>query len=223
VETAASGATQVATTAFANLRYNGLAMGTITISRQLGSLGSEVARQAANRLGYRAVWRDELVNQAARRAGTPEVALAAIDELRLLGICPSTKACAAYCQAMQQVMDELATAGNVVIVGRAGQVTLRGRPGVLHVRVIAPAQVRAERVASRRGIPFAAAQAQVEASDRYRYNYLRRFHHVRWDDPDLYDLIVNTERVTSEAAAALIAEALLRQFQAAQDAQPEPE
>lgn len=199
-------------------------MGTITISRQLGSLGSEVARLAADCLGYRAVWRDELVNQAARRAGTPEVALAAIDELRLLGINPTSKACKAYCQAMQQVVDDLATAGNVVIVGRAGQVTLRGHPGVLHVRVIAPVAVRAERVASRRGIPMAAAQAQVEASDRYRCNYLKRFYHVRWDDPDLYDLIINTERVTSEVAAALIAQALLRQLPAAaRDARPELE
>jgi len=199
-------------------------MGTITISRQLGSLGSDAARQAADRLGYRVVWRDELINQAARRAGTPEVALAAIDELRLLEIRPSLKACEAYCQAMQQVMEELAALGNVVIVGRAGQATLHGRPDVLHVRVIAPAQVRAERVTSRRGIPIAAAQAQVEASDRYRYNYVRRFYHVRWDDPDLYDMIINTERVTSEAAAELIAQASWHRLQAAsQTPRSEPE
>ncbi len=178
-------------------------MTTITISRQLGSLGTSIAHVVAERLGYRVVWR-ELINQAAQRAGAPEVALATIDDLGILGLRPSSQARQAYHQAVQQVMEELATEGRVVIVGRAGQVILRGRPDVLHVKVIAPLSLRAERVAHRQNIPVAAAQAQVEASDRTRRNYLRRYYHARWDDPELYDLIINTERLTTAAAAELI-------------------
>ena len=189
-------------------------MTAITISRQLGSLGTQVAHEVAQRLGYRVVWR-ELINQAARRAGAPEVALATIDDLGLLGLRPSLKARQAYHQAVQQVMEELATEGDVVIVGRAGQVILRNRPDVLHVRVIAPPALRAERIACAQNITIVAARAQVEASDRTRRNYLRRYYHARWDDPELYDLIINTKRLTPESAADLVCLALTRCLQPA--------
>lgn len=180
----------------------------ITISRQMGSLGCEIARKTADLLGYRTVWQD-LINQAAIRAGAPEVALATIDEFGLLGVSPSPRARKAYQQAVRQVMEELAASGNVVIVGRAGQAILAGRTDVLHVRVIAPPSLRAERIAQRKGIPLDGAQAQVEASDRYRQHYLRRFYHVRWDNPELYDLVINTGRVSPAAAADLIRQALV--------------
>jgi cytidylate kinase len=149
-----------------------------------------------------------VINQAARRAGAPEVALATIDDLGLLGLRPSPKARRAYHQAVRQVMEELAAKGNVVIVGRAGQVILRDRPDVLHVKIIAPQALRAERIAREQGIPMEAAWAQVEASDRTRRNYLRRYYHARWDDPELYDLVINTGRISPEAAAGLICQAL---------------
>jgi len=182
-------------------------MAAITVSRQLGSLGFEVAQTAADLLGYRLVWRD-LINQAARIAGSPEAALAAIDDLGLLGICPSPEACQAYRQAVQQIMQELANQGNVVIIGRAGQMILGGWPEVLHVRVIAPRPLRIERVAERQEISLECALAQIEASDRRRRSYLKRFYNVQWDDPNLYDLVINTAHLAPTAAAQLITQTL---------------
>ena len=182
-------------------------MAAITVSRQLGSLGFEVAQTAADLLGYRLVWRD-LINQAARIAGSPEAALAAIDDLGLLGICPSPEACQAYRQAVQQIMQELANQGNVVIIGRAGQMILGGWPEVLHVRVIAPRPLRIERVAERQEISLECALAQIEASDRRRRNYLKRFYNVQWDDPNIYDLVINTAHLAPIAAAQLITQTL---------------
>jgi cytidylate kinase len=182
-------------------------MTTITISRQLGSLGDEVAQAIAGRLKYRVVSRD-LINQAALRAGAPEMALATIDELGLLGIRPSVKAQRAYHQAMQKVMEEYANQGDFIIIGRAGQVILRNHPQVLHVKVIAPSALRANRIAQLQDISLEAAKAQIETSDRNRKNYLQRYFHVRWDDPEIYDLIVNTDRLEPEQAACLICQAL---------------
>jgi len=184
-------------------------MPTITISRQLGSQGSTLARLVGERLGYRVVWRD-LINLAARRAGAPEVALATIDELGLLGLRPSAAAFQAYHQAVAQVLSEMADAGGVIIVGRAGQVILHDHPAVIHVRVIAPAEVRAQRLAARSGIPIEAARAQVEASDRARRDYLRRYYHAHWDDPTLYDLVINTARLPVPLAADLLCELVVR-------------
>jgi cytidylate kinase len=164
-------------------------------------------------LGYRVIWR-EVINQAARRAGAPEAALAAIDELGLLGICPAPEACLAYRKAVEQVVHELAVQGQVIIVGRAGQVILGGEPRVLHVRVIAPVEIRAARVAQRHHIGMQAAIAQVETSDRFRQNYLKRFYNVRWDMPELYNLVINTAQVDPAAAADIIAHTLHRQHEA---------
>jgi cytidylate kinase len=166
-------------------------MSAITISRQKGSLGCQVAFTVADVLGYKLVWR-ELINEAARRSGTPEVALAAIDELGLLGFCPSPDACRAYHRAVNDLMLELVEQGEVVILGRAGQVILRNRRDTLHVRLVAPISDRIARIAQHMGTSDECARAQVEASDRYRSNYLRRFYYVNWDDPTLYHLIINT-------------------------------
>jgi cytidylate kinase len=181
-------------------------MTVITISRQMGSLGRQIASLTAQTLGYRLVWRD-LWDIAARQIGHPELALAAIDELGLLGICPAPRLCRAYQQAIQEVMKEIASQGNVVIVGRAGQSVLRDQPGVIHVRVIAPLPIRVTRVAKNQNISSECAQAQVLDSDRFRRNFLRRHYHVNWDDPALYDLVLNTERLLPSAAAELVCQA----------------
>jgi len=181
-------------------------MATVTISRGLGSMGDEVAQAVAARLGFRVVSRD-LINQAARRAGAPEMALAVIDDLGLLAIKPTRREQQAYRRAVEQVMSELADAGGAVIVGRAGCAVLAGRAGVLHVRVTAPETVRLRRVAAAADIDEEAAYARIQASDRNRATYLRRQYKVDWNDANLYDLIVNTAQLTPEMAGAVICRA----------------
>ncbi|HVN56423.1 MAG TPA: cytidylate kinase-like family protein [Anaerolineaceae bacterium] len=178
----------------------------ITISRQYGSLGSITAQHVADRLNYTIVWR-ELINQAAMRAGAPDVALAEIDELNLLGVAPTVESLQAYIQAIHVVVMELAKKGNVVIVGRGSQVILREFHDVVRVLMIAPLALRAERIATRLSISLRAARAQVEASDRHRQHFLRRFYGVQWDDPALYDLVINTQHLTADDAVDLICRA----------------
>jgi cytidylate kinase len=182
-------------------------MAVITISRQMGSLGCQVAEEIARCLKYRVVWR-EVINEAASRAGVPEVALATIDELDILGLRPSAEAREAYHQAVLDIMQELANEGNVVIVGRAGQVILRDKPDVLHVRVYAPLDLRVERVAQQYAVSLEAARAQVMASDQARTRYLKRYYKSHWDDPDLYDVMINTAYLSAEKAARVVCKAL---------------
>lgn len=178
-------------------------MAVITISRQLGSLGFEIGNLVSERLGYHVVWR-ELINEAAQRAGAPDVALAVIDELGLLGVTPSARSSQAYLDAVRSVVLELASKGNVVLIGRAGQRILAGFPGTLHVRLIAPLELRVQRISEEQKIPLEAARSQIEASDAHRRQYLKRFYRSDWEDPSLYDLVINTGRMTSAAACELI-------------------
>jgi cytidylate kinase len=181
----------------------------VTISRQIGSLGCQVARLAAEALGYRLFWR-EVINEAARCCGEPDAALADIDELGLLGVKVSPKANKAYVKEVERVIQDLAAEGDVVIVGRGGQAILRGLPNVLHVRLVAPAGLRAGRLARRHQISLESAQAQVEARDRYRHHYLKRYYRIDWDDPELYDMVLNTARFSPEEAARQIVQAALK-------------
>lgn len=184
-------------------------MAVITISRQMGSLGRQVADEISLRLNFRVVWR-EVINEAASRAGVPEVALATIDELDLLGIRPSIEARKAYHDSVRDIMHELAREDNVVIVGRAGQVILQGYDNALHVRLYAPIDMRIERIAQRQGISQETARGLVEASDLSRQRYLKKYYHARLDDPYLYDMMINTAHLTSEAVASIVCEMLLQ-------------
>jgi cytidylate kinase len=120
-----------------------------------------------------------------------------------------------YIAVMQSAVYEAARRDRIVLLGRGGQWLLRDIPHVLRVRVIAPFDLRirrrAESFASQTGRPPAAPAAQGAVADlvrrddadktgRMRYLYER---HI--DDPELYDLMVSTERIDSEGAAEVIA------------------
>lgn len=184
-------------------------MAVITISRQLGSLGCQIATEISNCLHYKVVWR-ELINQAAIQAGVPEVALATIDELDLLGIRPSTDSRNAYHTAVKEIMHTLAREGNVVIIGRAGQVILRDVDDAVHVRLYAPLDVRIQRIALRHGISAETAKAQIVMSDQSRTRYLKRYYRANWDDPNLYDVMINTGHISANAAAKAICDLAIR-------------
>ena len=140
-------------------------MPVITLSREMGSRGDDIALAVAQRLNLRLFGR-ELINRAAREAGAPEVALAEIDELGLLGVKPGPAALRLYQQKVTEVMLDLAGRGDVLLVGRGGQVILAGRPGVLHVRVLAPRPMRIRLVQERCRVSPEVAAARIDAADR---------------------------------------------------------
>ena len=105
------------------------------------------------------------------------------------------------------VIKDLASQDNVLVLGQGGQCWLRGYPGACHVQVVAPLDIRVARVAAREHLSLAAARRRVRISDQARAEYLLRFHDVRWLDPLLYHLVINTGQTTVEAAVSLIVHA----------------
>ena len=97
--------------------------------------------------------------------------------------------------------------GEVVIVGRGGQVVLQDRPGVLHVRIESPMVVRVSNVQRAEHLDAGQAEERIEQKDRAAAEYLRRYYGVDWTNPALYHLIVNAARWDCESAARLIADA----------------
>jgi len=182
-------------------------MTVITISRQLGSLGTTLGRKVASILGYTLIHR-EIINQAAQMASSPELALATIDELGLLGIETGESNQQAYLDAVRTVIKGYAMRGDVVIVGRAGQAILHDQEHVFHLRVVAPLKTRVQRIVKVHGISELSAQAQIIESDQFRARYLKQFYGIDWNDPSLYHLTINTGNLRLPDAAEVICTAL---------------
>jgi cytidylate kinase len=93
---------------------------------------------------------------------------------------------------------------NMIIVGRGGQVILRDKPNVLHVRLIANLKARVQRLHERDDLSLAKAQELALNHDRASAEYLKRFYDIDWADPLLYDLVINTTRLGIGGAVQLI-------------------
>ena len=200
-------------------------MPVVTVSRELGSLGTRIAEGVAARLETACVDK-EVLAEMARQAGVPVQDIAE-DEERLLSrpmvVSEEMRAFFSkrqgqgrsglseenYIERMSAAIEALAEQGNIVFVGRGVQMILAGRPGVLHTHIYAPPEVRAARVQAQRGLPDEASALQVvrQADDRRRGWFRRFFTGANWKDPRYYDLMISTGRISVATAVDLIVEA----------------
>jgi cytidylate kinase len=107
---------------------------------------------------------------------------------------------------IKQVLTSVADDGSVVIVSHAASFALSGRD-VLRVLVTASAETRAQRVSAARDIEPRSAARLVKDSDAGRADYLKRFYGVERELPTHFDVVVNTDVVSPERAADVIAAA----------------
>jgi hypothetical protein len=212
----------------------------ITLSRQLGSAGDDIASRVAAALGLSLVgW--EHIQAAALAAGVPaELSRKLMYEghrtfagtiLDSLGGTPAGTASGVTSrqgpldgiftpmlppasislqeavQTIGLVVKDIASHGNVLILGQGSQVWLRGYQNTCHVQIVAPFDFRVGRVATREKISLAAASRRVRACDQARADYLARYHGVNWLDPLLYHMVINTGQTPAEVAVALIVQA----------------
>ncbi len=115
-----------------------------------------------------------------------------------------------YPELIQRVILEYAQAGDVIIVGRGGQMVLGNLPGVLHVQIIAPVERRIHTVMERLGLDEKEAERRVRQSDKERTRYLKHFFDVDWRDPLLYDCVINTAKMPLDLAVNMITSAAQR-------------
>ncbi len=112
-----------------------------------------------------------------------------------------------YMKTMTAIIRELGDRGDIVVLGRGSQMILRDLPGALHVLTVAPEELRIERLAAREGISMAEAERRLQDSDRARAAFYRKFWRVEDIDPSLYDITLETSRLSYEAGAELVAAA----------------
>jgi cytidylate kinase len=208
----------------------------ITVSREIGSGGDEVAHRFCEVLGYR-YFDKALMTEVAVKMGISEAEVIdySEDSYKLRSfidnlfrrreplatvIVKGTNTSGAMTQ-MTEILDEemalkliqrtierLRERDNIVIVGRGSQVILRDAPGVLHVRIVAPLEQRISRIMMNHSLTRSEAKDYIASKDKASGEYLRRFYSVDWNDPTLYHLIINMGRWSVEETVSIIQDTL---------------
>jgi cytidylate kinase len=105
---------------------------------------------------------------------------------------------------IRDAVRDAADRGNVVLVAHAACYACADRPDVLRVWVTAPPSTRASRLASALGLSDKEAAKSVRQSDEARASYLKRVYDIGEESNTDYDVVINTERLTADAAVGLI-------------------
>jgi len=183
-------------------------MSVVTISRGSFSGGKSLAVCLAQRLGYRCVDRDVIVEKAAASGVSQK-------EIRDAILLPPTflerftHKKYLYLTLIQAALtDELRT-GKVVYHGNAGHLLLPGGAPMVRVRIIAPMSYRIGMARERLRMTEPEAIEYIHKRDGERRKWTQYLYGVDWTDPALYDLVINLEHVSITEACRML-EALIR-------------
>jgi cytidylate kinase len=197
----------------------------VTIAMTAGTHAVEVGRQVAERLGFRYV-NDEIIDRAAAQAGVSRETMAEVERSPSLlsrivtaiasGVLGQSAvhispedidASPSYQRLIQDVIRETAAQRRVVIQAHGASLVLAGSAGLLRVLVTASPATRARRLAAESGRDAHAAAREIERSDSERRSFFKRFHDLDEELPTHYDLVVNTDVLSAEEVARIIASA----------------
>ncbi len=207
-------------------------MAVITIARQFGAGGAEIAATVAQRLGAEVVDKSLIAEVAARldvatgdveaedehpRRLVDRLVLAMTPMALEFGVAwdppyvdPSFDPRRAVIERSRESIREVASRGNAVIVGRGGAFVLADVPDALHVYLCAPLEQRIATAMRRFGIGDPEARRRVHETDANREAYAHQLFGADWGDPVHYDLVLNTGRLGYEACAETILSVVAR-------------
>ena len=192
----------------------------ITIEREYGCGGGEIADLVAKRLGWK-LWDQRLTEEIARLANCPKAVVEAREErndplyYRLFksflrgsyeGSINAPKLnlvdSEAIAKIARRVVEHAAEKGNCVIVGRGSQQFLKSRADTFRVFLYAPREAKIQRLLSR-GKSEKEAEDLVDTVDRERADFVRKYFNVEWPDHSIYHAMMSTA-IGDEAVVDMI-------------------
>lgn len=183
-------------------------MAILTISREYGSGGREIGRMVAEKMGYRYVDKELLFQDLEQTGARWAQAARELDE-----VCPTIWErydwqYRGFVAQVEALIMSYAAEDRVVIIGRGGAILLREVPFCLKVRLVAPLEVRLERIMVRESLDRAAAERLIRQVDHERACFIKANYGVDWDSEELADMTLNTASLTYEQVAELLMEGL---------------
>jgi cytidylate kinase len=191
-------------------RPGGPAVRYVTISRQAGAGGAEIARLVGDRLGWK-VFDKNLLDQVAQRFHESRLMLDLVDEtpgnwaFDVLGTWMDRSLIThqRYMAHVTRVIQSLGRSGSGVFVGRGAQFMLP-REQTLAVRIVAPERWRLERIMKLKNLGLGKARQFLRQTDEGRNEFIQRFFRHDIQRPELYDLVINVEHFGLDGAAEFI-------------------
>jgi cytidylate kinase len=180
-------------------------MAVIAMTREMGSLGKNVAAALTDQLGLAVVHHELVEHHLAGRLGVKESTVHRYleGEASLLERWKIDKEKLSRYTA-EEIL-ELARKGNVVIRGWGAVAVLRGVPHVLRVRVCAPMPFRERVMAERLGLKSPSeATNEILQNDAAHARIMRGFFGVNWEDPQLYHVVLNSGSVPVDACVSIV-------------------
>lgn len=178
-------------------------MAIITMSREMGSGGSIIARNLADTLGYELI-DGEAILKVAASYGLSADDIEMADEKPPAFVESLDASLEIDMHRIEQIILEYALKGNVIIYGRGGQDLLADIKSVFRTRIIAPFEIRVERWAEREWLDPDLSRILVRKSDQQRAGFIKYYFDRDWNDPYDYDQIINTTKISEEMAVELI-------------------
>lgn len=180
-------------------------MAIVTISRGSYAGGRVVAELLSEHLGYPILSREEVLRETVQDYGISEKELSKT----LNGAPPFWQQVPgkrlAYVKCVTAVILAHAREGHLVYHGITGHLLLSTLSQVLRVRVIADMQYRIKATMEEADLRQEEAVAYIQRVDKERSRWARLLYGVEWQDPSLYDLILNLGKVSAESACATVA------------------
>jgi len=178
-------------------------MAIITISRGSYSRGKEIAEKVAEKLGYKCISRDLLL-EVSKKYNIPEVKLvhAIHDAPSILDRFNRKKD--KYMAFIKSALLNQFKEDNIVYHGLAGHFFVRHVPHALKVRVIADMEDRVQSEMERKGLSETKARRMLEQDDKQRREWSQDLYGIDTADPSLYDLVVHIQQLTVNDAVDLI-------------------
>lgn len=200
----------------------------ISVGRQLGSGGCEIAKKLAADLGCR-FYDHELVNMAAERSGFNPKIFEQQDEShgtlktlfgafsgrlgRMSNFYSNSMSQEELFQIQSEAIFKAAKAENCVFVGRCADYILRTKPGLFSVFITADDEERAHVVAERRGCSVEDAKRYIERKEAQRAAYYNFYTSKKWGAAESYDLCINSSLFGWEHTAEIIEQIIRRKWE----------
>ncbi len=179
-------------------------MAIITISRGSFSGGKMLAECVARRLNYHCIDRDSVVQHASVRGVSPSALLAALDTPPATALYTLNHRKYIYLVLIQAAIAEEMISGNAVYHGMVGHRLFPEDFPALRLRVIAPLEYRIRAAQERMHSSRPEAIAYINKMDAQRAKWTRYLYGVDWEDPSLYDFVVNLRHLSLDQACRLI-------------------
>ena len=179
-------------------------MPVIALTQEMGSLAKDVAEHVARAAGL-AVMRNEVMENVAERMHVPPSLVRRVREGKAGLVERLTTDKQQFALYTEEEILHQAARGNVVLRGWGATRVLHVVPHVLRVRVTRSFDARVKWVMEDLGTDNRdQAEAEVRRSDTAHASRMNATYGVTWGDPLLYDLVINTDRVSVESAAQAI-------------------